>query len=171
MFEDDRAVQLDYLPTDIVEVMNPTSEDFHYTVGNSQSVSNGISRNQSHTIDEYVVPAGGTVKMEGYKADIYIKKIVDQLMQDNSKTLSLGIKEARLAYEEKIYVGKLHTNILTAKDTEKVDQIMQESTPDDQQIKSGSGDLPLGAAQSGETELEAFPEVTQAPKVNTAKKK
>ena len=168
--DNERSVQLDYKETDIVEVINPTTEDFYYTVGNTKSVSNGISREQSHTVDEYVVKAGETVKLEGFKADLYIKKMVDKMLQDDNKTLSLNVNEIRKPYEEKVYIGKLNADVLTPSDNKKINQIMEESVRENS-FKSGSGDLPATAVQQGETELEAFPDVPSTPKVNTAKKK
>lgn len=168
--DNERPVQLDYTVTDIVEVINPTTEDFYYTVGRSTSVSNGISREQTHVVDEYVVPAGQTVKLEGFKADLYIKKIVDKMLQDDGKILSLNVNEVRKPYEDKVYIGKLNADVLTPAEERKVDQIMEEAVVDTQ-FKSGSGDLPATAVQQGETQLEEFPEIKQPPKVNTAKKK
>lgn len=100
-----RFVQVDYKPDDVVQVVNPTDEDFDFQVGESIVTDDGKSRTQAHKQKSYLVKAGDRINIPGFVADLYIKKMVDKMMQDDGKVLNMSVPESRLEYENNLFVG------------------------------------------------------------------
>ena len=104
--EETKLEPIEIRDTDVVTVTNPTTEDFYFTMGHTELSMGPNSREATHTQSRYVVPAGKWVKMEGFKARFYIRKMVDKLILDNERPQAITIDEIRLPYEHQVFIGK-----------------------------------------------------------------
>lgn len=176
---------LNIQPNDVVTVTNPTNEDFYFEVGDTQVSTGEFTRTQEHRKFRYVVRAGQITKIEGYKAMIYIRKLVDKMMADDGHVRSTSVPEERAKYEHLIYVDKERDLLAPAQEIgfderpgqtfqsvtrQQPQQVPQQQAPPVQQAPAtpASDDqndpaaaAMLGAAIGGQIEQESAQEVAQ----------
>jgi len=87
---------------DIVEVLNPTGEDYEFKYGGAR----------------YIVQSGETAPMAGYMARNYLKHLSTAMMIEDSKDKEVNDLNVRQGYIDRIFVG-VRTKVVD-QDTEEV---------------------------------------------------
>lgn len=119
---------------DIVEVLNPTKEDFVGKIA-TEVVDDNVRRDKtmerlnlrnkshtsrSHVINTVTIPTGKAVKMPGHVARVVVTQLVNKIMQEDKAFQQMGDKALRLPYEEKVVLNSEKFNktedLLTAEE-------------------------------------------------------